>query len=148
MCPRKLLSAQYKYCTIIMIFKEGYYSILGIPHLRPAPKIRFDPPEVSAETNLISCDHFFLCFRFFLCSRCIRSSCRIHHSLVYDVRHQKSVVLIIITSIIFVGTIVTLIIQDFELDDVRYHTIQALVISCIFVCILAPAMVYFSKAII
>ena len=54
----------------------------------------------------------------------------------------------IATSVIFITTIFTLIVHDFDLDKMSHHTIQALVISCIFSFILAPSMVYFSKAIV
>lgn len=54
----------------------------------------------------------------------------------------------VITSFIFISTIITLILNDFKFSDMSYHTVQALVISCVFSCLLAPAMVYFSKAII
>ena len=54
----------------------------------------------------------------------------------------------IATTVVVLGTIITLIIHDFNFDNLTYHTIQALVISFICSCILAPAMVYFSKAII
>ena len=52
------------------------------------------------------------------------------------------------TTIVFMGTVITLIIHDFDFENLTYHTIQALVISFICACVLAPAMVYFSKAII
>ena len=53
-----------------------------------------------------------------------------------------------ITTTIFVGTLLTLIYQDFDFEDVSRHTVQALIISCVFACLISPAMVYFSKAII
>ena len=65
-------------------------------------------------------------------------------SMVNENEYQNYVA----TSLIFIGTIFTLIIHDFDMNDLSHHTIQAIVISSIFACIIAPAMVYFSKAII
>ena len=70
------------------------------------------------------------------------------NSLIASMLNENEKQNYIATSIIFISTIITLIINDFKLDELSHHTVQALVISCIFSCILAPAMVYFSKAII
>ena len=52
------------------------------------------------------------------------------------------------TVVIFISTITTLIVQDFDFKDVTQHTVQALVLSCTFACLLSPAMVYFSQSIV
>ena len=52
------------------------------------------------------------------------------------------------TILIFIGTIITMVVHDFSLEDMNHHTIQALIIALIFSCILGPSFVYFSKAII
>ena len=42
---------------------------------------------------------------------------------------------------VFMGTIVSLVISDFNLtEEMNYHTIQSLVLSCVFACFVAPSL--------
>lgn len=50
----------------------------------------------------------------------------------------------ICTVFIFISTVVTLVLSEFNFEEMDDHTILSLSISIIFCCILAPSVVYFS----
>lgn len=50
---------------------------------------------------------------------------------------------------VFMSEIASIVLYEFQFgDDMSYHTIQSLILSMVFACLIAPAIGYFSKALI